>query len=230
MFPAPCRERGKGRDISFSKRDIPPFHPPRENLHCKRAARRAAMLADCTAHSAAEPRLKLLYDLPLLLLPAVAQPLAALLPYGCGTPLAGAALPILQKYRLISFYRQSSQCGERSNAAFGKQSAAGQTSLAPHDSKARLISVTTCRRFMAKPCTPHPHCAARAVIQAANPQWRGQGAGPLAFSWGSKGDILSRERISPFSRAAPTALLSSSAQCAEKYKKEHPYGCSFSNR
>ena len=32
--------------------------------------------------------------LGLLLLPAVAQPLAALLPYGCGTPLAGAALPI----------------------------------------------------------------------------------------------------------------------------------------
>ena len=31
----------------------------------------------------------------LLLLSAVAQPLAALLPYGCGTPLAGAALPIL---------------------------------------------------------------------------------------------------------------------------------------
>ena len=34
-------------------------------------------------------------DLPLLLLPAVAQPLAALRPYRCGTPLAGAALPIL---------------------------------------------------------------------------------------------------------------------------------------
>ena len=39
---------------------------------------------------------------------------------------------------------------------FRKQSAAEVTSLAPHDSKARLISVTTCRRFMAKPCTPHP--------------------------------------------------------------------------
>ena len=39
--------------------------------------------------------LALRYDLPLLLLPAVAQPLAALLPYGCGTPLAGAALLIL---------------------------------------------------------------------------------------------------------------------------------------
>ena len=71
------------------------------------------MLADCTAHSAAEPRLNLLYDLPLLLLPAVAQPLAALLPYGCGTPLAGTALPILQKYAVISVDRQSHQSGER---------------------------------------------------------------------------------------------------------------------
>ncbi len=163
------------------------------------------MLADCTAHSAAEPRLKLLYDLPLLLLPAVAQPLAALLPYGCGTLLAGAALPILQEYAVISVYRQCQQCGERSNAASRKQSAAKQTSLAPHDSKARLISVTTCRRFMAKPCTPHPHCAARAALQAANPQWRGQGAAPLAFSWGSKGAILSRERMAPFP-VSPTGV------------------------
>ena len=42
-----------------------------------------------------EAALALRYDLPLLLLSAVAQPLAALTPYGCGTPLAGAALPIL---------------------------------------------------------------------------------------------------------------------------------------
>ena len=84
---------------------------------------------------------------------------------------------------------------------FRKQSAAGQTSLAPHDSKARLISVTTCRRFMAKPCTPHLHCAARAALQDRDCQWRGRGAEPLAFSWGSKGDILSRERISPLSAA-----------------------------
>ena len=33
--------------------------------------------------------------LGVLLLSAVAQPLAALTPYGCGTPLAGAALLIL---------------------------------------------------------------------------------------------------------------------------------------
>ena len=43
---------------------------------------------------------------------------------------------------LISVYRQSHQCGERSNAAFGRQSAAKQTSHAPHDSKARLQHAT----------------------------------------------------------------------------------------
>ena len=42
--------------------------------------------------------------------------------------------------------------------------------------------------------------ASVAALRAAGLQWRGQGAGPLAFSWGSKGDILSRERISPFFR------------------------------
>ena len=62
----------------------------------------------------------------------------------------------LVEVHLIIVYRGTHQCGERSNAAFGKQSAAEQTSLAPHDSKARLRVVTTCRRFMAKPCTPRP--------------------------------------------------------------------------
>ena len=62
----------------------------------------------------------------------------------------------LVEVHLIIVYRGTHQCGERSNAAFGKQSAAEVTSLAPHDSKARLRVVTTCRRFMAKPCTPHP--------------------------------------------------------------------------
>ena len=97
---------------------------------------------------------------------------------------------------------------------FRTQSAAEKTSLAPHDSKARLLSDHDSQGFMAKPCTPHPHCAARAALQAANPQWRGQGAGPLAFSWGSKGDILSRERISPLSAAS--SGCSPSAPCAEK--------------
>ena len=156
------------------------------------------MLADCTAHSAAEPRWMLLYDLPLLLSSAAAQPLAALTPYGCGTPLAGAALPVLRQCGLITVYRCTHQCGERSNAAFGRQSAAGQTSLAPHDSKARLISVTTCRRFMAKPCTLHPHCAARAVIQAANPQWRVKGRRPLRSLGGPRGPFSHVREWPPF--------------------------------
>ena len=200
MFPAPCRERGKGRDISFSKRDIPPFHPPRENLHCKRVARRAAMLADCTAHSAAEPRLKLLYDLPLLLLPAVAQPLAALLPYGCGTPLAGTALPILQKYAVISVYRQSHQCGERSNAAFGRQSAAVLTSHAPHDSKARLQHVTI-RRGSWRSHVHRTHTAQR--VQPFKQQTRnvgGRGALPSRSLGGSRGPFSHAREWPPFPR------------------------------
>ena len=55
--------------------------------------------------------------------------------------LSAAALPVSWQCSLIPVYRQSPQCGERSNAAFGRQSVARQTSLAPHDSKARLQSV-----------------------------------------------------------------------------------------
>ena len=82
---------------------------------------------------------------------------------------------------------------------FRKQSAAQLPSLAPHDSKARLRLVTTCRRFMAKPCTPHPHCAARAVIQATNWQCkRGRGGRPLVFLLGfQRGYSLPKENI-PF--------------------------------
>jgi hypothetical protein len=36
-------------------------------------------------------------------------------------------------------------------------------------------------------------------------QWRGQGAEPLAFSWGCKGDILFREREYPLCPCRPQA-------------------------
>ena len=95
-----------------------------------------------------------------------------------------------------------------SNAAFRTQSAAGLPSLAPHDSKARLQDVTK-RRDSWRSHVHRTRTAQRVQsfkLQTANV--RGQGARPLAFSWGFKGDILSRERISPLSRAAPTALPS----------------------
>ena len=74
-------------------------------------------------------------------------------------------------------------------AAFGKQSAAEQTSLAPHDSKARLIVATTRRRFMAKPCTPHLHCAACAALQDRDRQCN--------LSLGGSRGIFSFEKENP---------------------------------
>ena len=101
---AACAPQHHTPPIFFPRKENGRCDRPKERrLHCKRAARRAAMPADCTAHSAALPRLKLLYDWPLLLLPAVAQPLAALLPYGCGTPLAfswGSKGAILSRERM----------------------------------------------------------------------------------------------------------------------------------
>ena len=173
-----------------------------------------------------EAALALLYDLPLLLSSAVAQPLAALLPYGCGTPLAGAALPILQKCAVISVYRGTTQCGERSNAAFGTQSAAEQTSLAPHDSKARLLSGRDSQGFMAKPCTPHLHCAARAALQAANCQCRGARGPPLAFLWGIQRGYSLRKENTPFGVAARAPL----SLPRLRGKRCSPFGLSFPPR
>ena len=74
---------------------------------------------------------------------------------------------------------------------FRTQSAAVLSSLAPHDSKARLQDVTICRRFMAKPCTPHLHCAARAALRATNWQCRGSRGPPLVLSLGGVRGIFS---------------------------------------
>ena len=59
---------------------------------------------------------------------------------------------------------------------FRTQSAVKQTSLAPHDSKARLQDVMNRRRFMAKPCTPHliPQAAQLFKIETANVGGRGE--------------------------------------------------------
>ena len=159
------------------------------------------MLADCTAHSAAEPRWMLLYDLPLLLSSAAAQPLAALTPYGCGTPLAGAALPVLRQCGLITVYRCTHQCGERSNAAFGRQSAAVLPSLAPHDSKARLQDVTK-RRDSWRSLVPRTHTAQRVQsFKRPTANVGGRGGRPSSFSGGFKGGILFEKRIPPLPHA-----------------------------
>ena len=113
---------------------------------------------------------------------------------------------------------------------FRKQSAAEQTSLAPHDSKARLLSGRDSQGFMAKPCTPHLHCAARAALQAANPQCRGSRGPPLAFLWGIQRGYSLRKENTPFGAAARTPHFPS-ALCAESnrspegaQKRSSPFG------
>ena len=94
---------------------------------------------------------------------------------------SAAALPISRWYSLISVYRSTHQCGERSNAAFRRQSAANLTSLAPHDSKARLRVVTN-RRDSWRSHVHRTYIAQRVQffkIETAN-VW-GRGEGPSSF-------------------------------------------------
>ena len=113
---------------------------------------------------------------------------------------SAAALPISRWYSLISVYRSTHQCGERSNAAFRRQSAANLTSHAPHDSKARLRVVANRRRFMAKPCTPHPIPQAAQLFKLQATNVGGQGGSPLAFLRGfQRGCSLWKENT-PFDR------------------------------
>ena len=211
--PLPWGRETKGV-FSFAKENTP-FETPRERPDRQpRSRRRAAPpewkhlrggLAPLAAIGSA-------IRLDLLLLPA-------------------AALPILQRYSLISVYRQSHQGGERSNAASrpphplkrrrAQQSrrCAGSPPPSHRHSRAtecaRLIPVTTRRRLVAKPRTPHliPQAAQLFKLPARNVGGRGER--PSSFSGGYKGGILFEKRIPPLPgsgaqrrtiHAAPTAL------------------------
>ncbi len=117
--------------------------------------------------------------------------------------------------------------GERSNAA-DAQAVRRQTTVtrAPR-SRARLQHEPTRRRLMAKPCTPHLHCAARAVIQAANCQCWGSRGVPLVLSLGGVRGIFSFEKENiPLSRVPHTVW--GIIECALRaQKKKHPFGCSL---
>ena len=91
-----------------------------------------------------------------------------------------------------SVHRQSPQCGKRSNAAFRTQSAAEVTSLAPHDSKARLRLVTT-RRDSWRSHVHRTYIAQR--VQLFKPK---TGNGNLSLGGFKGGYSLSRKRVSPF--------------------------------
>ena len=112
---------------------------------------------------------------------------------------------------------------------FRTQSAAKQTSLAPHDSKARLQDVTNRRRFMAKPCTPHliPQAAQLFKIETANVG--GRGGLPSRSLGGSRGPFSHVREWPPWCcrphAAYPSALCAESNRSPEgAQKRSSPFG------
>ena len=129
---------------------------------------------------------------------------------------------------------------------FRTQSAAEKTSLAPHDSKARLLSGRDSQGFMAKPCTPHlitrkgyatsvrqqscqrlcnPQAEQLFKIETANV--RGRGGRPLVLSLGGLkgGYSLSEKENIPLCRVPTRCGARSSAAalhppCALQAQKE----------
>ena len=186
-MPQSLRHAVKG-GYSLSQKRISPFKSPkRKVLDWQSQSRMTFLPPEWKCLRAALPRLVLLHDLPLLLLSAAAQPLAALPPYGCGTPLAGAALPVSWQCSLISVYRGTHQCGECNNAAFGTQSAAVLSSHAPHDSKARLQTKTN-RRGSWRSHVHRTYIAQRVQLFKPSADNGGvKGQGPLRSLGGSKG-------------------------------------------
>ena len=165
-------------DTLFHKREYPPLNPPRERFTLQASSSKGcnACRLHCPDRGVAAFGVDRRFGLLLL---------------------SAAALPILWECTVISVYRQSLQCGERSNAAFRKQSAAEKTSLAPHDSKARLLLVTSSRGSW-RSHVHRTYFAQRVQffeLQTANV--RGQGARPLAFSWGIKRGPFSHVREWP---------------------------------
>ena len=150
--------------FSFAQENIP-FGTPRERLRLAVSGLNNSDVSEVKVPRARRSRISVATRFDLLLLSAV-------------------ALPVLRQCGLITVYRCTHQCGERSNAAFGKQSAAEQTSLAPHDSKARLQDVTICRRFMAKPCTLHLIPQAEQFFEIETANVGGRGALPSSFLLG----------------------------------------------
>ena len=111
--------------------------------------------------------------------------------------------------------------GERSNAAFRRQSAAKQTSLAPHDSKARLQNGDESQGFMAKPCTPHPIAQRVQLFKLQTHNVGGRGELPSSFSGGYKGGYSLREENTPLDPRSPRQWGSKHSPFGDKKENHH---------
>ena len=159
---------------------------------------------------------------------------------------------IISKHSALSSTRQDVFLILTASAAVPPrtQSAAQLPSTAPHDSKARLRAVTSSRDSWRS----HVH---RARLRSAcsssstRPAMSGvEGDAPCLSLGDSKGvfssereyplwcrgahaalpPALTREKVQPFRAILPSARRAESTCAPAGAKKEHPYGCSFSNR
>ena len=113
---------------------------------------------------------------------------------------------------------------------FRTQSAAKQTSLAPHDSKARLQNGHDSQGFMAKPCTPHLIAQRVQLFKLQTRNVGGRGGLPSPFSGGFKGGILFGKRIPPLvprrARRSPSRASAGKRmqRCRAAIESPAPYG------
>ena len=99
-----------------------------------------------------------------------------------------------------------------------------QTSLAPHDSKARLRDVTTRRRFMAKPCTPHPIAQRVQLFKPQAGNVGGRGGLPSRSLGGSRGPFSHVREWPPYC-ALPHAAGGPKTQPLRAAPPSAPAGC-----
>ena len=107
---------------------------------------------------------------------------------------------------------------------FRTQSAAKQSSLAPHDSKARLQDVTNRRRFMAKSCTPHPIPQAAQLLKIETANVGGRGGLPSRSLGGSRGPFSHVREWPPYC-ALPHAAGGPKTQPLRAAPPSAPAGC-----
>ena len=177
----PAGGGGKGA-ILFRKREWPLWNPKRKAFDWQFLARMTFAPPERECLRAALPRWVLLYDLICSYHP----------------------LPLCQSRSGVA---ESPSTGTLLNAAseamplFRTQSAAEQTSLAPHDSKARLRVVTK-RRDSWRSHVHRIHTAQRVQsFKRPTANVGGRGGCPSSFSGGFKGGILFEKRIPPLPRA-----------------------------
>ena len=177
----PAGGGGKGA-ILFRKREWPLWNPKRKAFDWQFLARMTFAPPERECLRAALPRWVLLYDLICSYHP----------------------LPLCQSRSGVA---ESPSTGTLLNAAseamplFRTQSAAEQTSLAPHDSKARLRVVTK-RRDSWRSHVHRIHTAQRVQsFKRPTANVGSRGGCPSSFSGGFKGGILFEKRIPPLPRA-----------------------------